>query len=279
LFLVILILSINIFTNSIIRKKSTFALQDEYKNVIFGHSHSECAYNDSLISNTINLSYSGESYFYTYLKLKNVLKDNPEIETCIIEFTNNQIRSDWDERIWKEDYLKHRFPKLSPFMSLNQHLILFSKNSIGYTESVSLSIRKSFSTIARNKYNYSKEIGGYLQLKGTKIDSILEYTDKEPEQFGISKYNLVYLDSIIQYCNQTKRKLILIRSPQHQKNPDLSNEIDFQKTYNERYSEVKFIDLNNYLVNDNDFYDLGHLNKKGSSKISKWLNDHLNSKN
>ena len=88
---IVLIVGLLIIENNYIEKKSSFKISDNIKYVVFGHSHSECTFNDALISNFKNLSEPGEAYFYTYQKLKNVIHDNPAIESVFVEFTNNQI--------------------------------------------------------------------------------------------------------------------------------------------------------------------------------------------
>ncbi len=66
-----------------------FKSKKEFHIIILGHSHSECAYNDSLISGVANFSQSGESYFYTFFKTKKLIEQNPNINTVLIEFSNN----------------------------------------------------------------------------------------------------------------------------------------------------------------------------------------------
>ena len=66
-------LGINFTLNSYTRSKSQFDLKKQPKSIVVGHSHPECAFNDSLIQEFKNFSSSGESYFYTYPKLKNII--------------------------------------------------------------------------------------------------------------------------------------------------------------------------------------------------------------
>ena len=88
---ILLIVGLLFIENNYIERNANFKLEDKVKYVVFGHSHSECAFNDSLISSFKNLSEPGEAYFYTYQKLRNVILQNPEIETVFVEFTNNQV--------------------------------------------------------------------------------------------------------------------------------------------------------------------------------------------
>src|SRR5690606_40009790 len=93
------------------RYLSNFRINSKDTTLIIGHSHSECAYNDSLISGVANYSDSGETYFYNYIKLRQLIKQNPQINKVLIEFTNNQIENFIDERTWEDKYIAHSFPK------------------------------------------------------------------------------------------------------------------------------------------------------------------------
>ncbi len=94
----------------VINEYAEFKLPDNPKYIVLGHSHPECAFNDSLIQNFKNLSQSGESYFYTYFKCKKILETNASIKVVFIEFTNNQLDETMNDWIWKDKYLKYRFP-------------------------------------------------------------------------------------------------------------------------------------------------------------------------
>ena len=88
LFISISILFISLFffaIHKVIKKKSNFTLKVPVKNVVFGHSHPSYAFNDSLISDFKNLADSRQSYFYSYLKIRNVLPQNNSIKTVFIE--------------------------------------------------------------------------------------------------------------------------------------------------------------------------------------------------
>ena len=63
-----------IFTNSLIDRNAKFSFRTPVNNVIFGHSHSECAFNDSLINNFKNLSQSRQSYFYSFQNIENIVR-------------------------------------------------------------------------------------------------------------------------------------------------------------------------------------------------------------
>ena len=62
--------------------------------------------------------------------------------------------------------------------------------------------------------------------------------------------------------------MFLIRSPQHPKYIYCENEEQLQKILKTRYSQLFYLDFENfYLIND-DYADLEHLNYKGAKKFS-----------
>ena len=79
------------FTSWGAKRNNDFRIKLNTHYIVLGHSHAECAYNDQLIENFENFSQSGESYFYTLPKIKEIVRKNPQVKTVFLEFTNNQI--------------------------------------------------------------------------------------------------------------------------------------------------------------------------------------------
>ena len=62
-------------------------------NIIFaGDSNMETSVNDKIINNSINLAKSGDSYLYTYLKIKKLIQeDKTKVDTIVISFSPHNI--------------------------------------------------------------------------------------------------------------------------------------------------------------------------------------------
>jgi hypothetical protein len=123
LFLLTIILEL-VITNSIIDRKAIFNSKKTTKYIIAGDSHPECAFNDSLLPGFTNYAQSGESYFYTFFKIKKLIEQNKNIEAVFVEFTNNQITKEMDGKIWGDRYLSLRYPLYSPFMNVEDNKLL-----------------------------------------------------------------------------------------------------------------------------------------------------------
>lgn len=254
---------------------SNFRINSKDTTLIIGHSHSECAYNDSLITGVANYSDSGETYFYNYIKLKKLIQQNPHVNKVLIEFTNNQIKEYMDRRIWEDKYISHRFPKYGVFMNKQEIELLIEKNPSYFKENLSACFKSNFMMILRNRLNYSSEIGGYKYLERKFTDT----EKKEEESLTIEEktnpnsmatYNLYYLDKIIDFCTQHDIEIFFVRSPLHTSYA-LDNETAFQNIIKTRYKEIDFLDFSKFPLTDDEFGDAIHLNHKGAKKYSLWF--------
>lgn len=239
-----------------------------------GHSHAEFAFNDSLIENTKNFANSAEPYFYTYSKLKLLIKHNPELENVLLEFSNNSVSKSMDDWIWADKYLNHRFTFYSPFLENSQFKTLLLNNPISTIGNYLKSIVYNFWKIFRNDIDYTKYLGKYSGLERIMQES--EKVSFEVQAVSpISEENLNYLEKIIALCKENEINLVFIRTPQHESCAELANEPTFQKVYQERFSEILFLDLQPFPLTIKDFADVEHLNKNGAKKVSIFLNEIL----
>ena len=264
-----------VLTNSLINRNAKFKLAP-VNNLIIGHSHSECAFNDSIINNFKNLSALGESYFYSYQKLKKVLPQNKKIKNVFIEFSNNQITKQMDYWTWDDKHLLSRSRYL-PFIDIGDLKLLWSKNPSGFITSSSKSFRNNTMNVLMFRYNYKNKLGGYFWLNRFKTDSLVANLKKDNLKLSnksdsISTKNIEYLQKIVSLCKTNKVNVFFIRSPQHPLLPTRKNEKQFLKIKSEMFKNITFLDFNNFPVTNNEFGDLGHLNYLGAKKFSLWFN-------
>ncbi|WP_338733337.1 hypothetical protein [Mangrovimonas cancribranchiae] len=263
-------------------KRGQFKLPTSIKYVMFGHSHAECAYNDSVISNFKNLSSSGESYFYTYFKIKQIIEHNPHLTLILVEFSNNQIMSDMDDWVWDDKHLSNGYSKWGTFMGLSAHKLLMRNNPESILFNMAYSQKLNLYRILNNDFNFVDNMGGYRYLPSKnsnlnvtkRMDSIRKHRDIKK----VSHVNLIYLKKIVKLCEQSNIKIAFVRSPQHNNNIARDNECVFLTVKNQRFKGVSFIDFNNLELSDNMFKDLGHLNYLGANIVSKKLDSILKSR-
>lgn len=264
--------------NWLINHNANFKFSQENKFLIAGHSHAECAYNDSLITNFKNIATSGESYFYTYQKLKEVLKQNNSFEIVFVEFTNNQIDGAMDTWIWGDKYISKFYPKYGSFIDFDDTSLLLKHNFSSLMNNFSVLQKRNFMDILKREYDYRKDLGGYIPYKETRVHRAIMNqieTKKNTPVNSISQTNLSYLQKLILLCKQYNKKVVFIRSPQHSKLSMRKNEPIFLEVYNNKFKGVPFLDFNDFHIPDYGYKDLEHLNYKGAEIISAKLDSIL----
>ncbi|REE81990.1 hypothetical protein BX611_1533 [Lutibacter oceani] len=265
--------------NNYIGEKASFKLPKNVKNVVFGHSHPEVAFNDSLIANFKNLAQSGESYFYTYLKAKLVLNQNPQIKNIFIEFSNIDVTKNRDLEIWNDKYINWRYPIYAALMNTNERFFLATKNPSKFLNTLPKTFKKQLKRIHTGQYNYELKTSGYLFIKESKLDSLLSVNTNniipKLDYYKASTYNILYLEKLVSLCKSKNLNIYFIRSPLYKDSYFLSNNKLFYKIKSEKFSNITFIDFVDFPLENNEYRDFHHLNNKGARKFSLWFNDWL----
>ena len=259
--------------------REAFKLDKRITNVIMGHSHSQCALDDSLITNFKNFSESGESYFYTYIKLKKVLQYNPQIKNVFIEYSNNQIDKIMDEWTWGDNYLLSKFPEYSTFMNLPDLSILFLHNPRSFSEALSISFKQDVFNFIKPRKEREPNLGGYLYLKRFKTDSLINALKNGKSitpTFAISRVNIRYLKKIVSVCSLARVHIYFIRSPLNSFYPELRNEVAYKEILKNQFSNIDYLDFKDFPLSNDEFGDLEHLNYKGARVFSRYFNQLIN---
>jgi len=271
--------SISLLLNSYLNKKSKFSLNNNVKSVVFGHSHPETAFNDSLIVDFKNLAQSGESYFYTYIKAKQVFKNNPQIENVFIEFSNIDITKIRDEEIWNDKYINWRYPTYATWMNLQEHFFLLLKNPKSLIATLPKTYKKQVKRIKTKHFNYTKSTSGYLYINESKLDSLLQNRantiQPEPNFFKESSHNLMYLKKLVALCQQHNKSVYFVRSPIYHESFYKWNELLFKEVKEKHFSKIELLDYVDLKLPINHFRDLHHLNYKGAKIFSQNFNNWL----
>lgn len=263
--------------NYLLFKDEDLKLPKDYNTLILGHSHSAFAYNDKYIKNTINLSELGEAYMYTYFKSKKIIESNPQIKRVYIEFTNNQIyKKDMNEWMWGNTQLQYRIKRYGVILDQEALQLLYDKNTTGLITAFSKSL---FDNLGRFFYD-NKDIvlhGGMGRYTSSnKILKVTPPNKKRKPLKDISEYNIVYLQKIIEYCQDRNIQVCLVRSPMHTKFNTLFSEHKFKTILQTQFKNVAWLDYKDFPIPDKGFQDAEHLNSYGAQIYSHYFNNQIN---
>ncbi len=262
------------FLNKQLAQNANFKLNNSNSLLIFGHSHPECAYNDSLIADCSNLAESGEAYLYTAAKLEQVLAQNPTVQTVWVEVSNNQMQASIDNWITAEKYLSFRYNKYLPFFGWAEYQLIAQHNSSAFFNELAMSIKSNGKKWLRKDYNFANAIGKFYRLEVNKVDSFLNNPDHLkplPDWDKISLFQLVYLQKMVMICQQYGKKLYFIRSPMHKKCPHWQSESIFKQVLAQEFGDVAFLDFSIFNITNAELADLEHLNAVGAARYSVWI--------
>lgn len=253
-----------------INYSSFFVLSKNVNVLILGDSHTKYSFNDNIIRNSCNFSTDADSYFYSYLKLKELKKKNNQIDTLLLSFSQHNIDECIESRwLLNSSHLHSRLKYYYP---------LFDKKDIGFmlTQKPKDLFSNLFSQILNPLYfilNGQSIYGGYAPLGHNILEQEIN-KQKENKTYQESKFisstiEKQYLEKIKDYCAQNRIKLIFVNPPLHKLiNNKQENLYSFYKTY---FSDVLFLDFSKLEMSDDCYGDLVHLSPKGSNYFSKLI--------
>lgn len=258
---------------SVVITNKTFNFEfKKYQNIlIVGNSHTECSISDKILSNSVNISQSASSYFYSYIKVREFVKRNPTIDTVIISFSDNDLFSEKEKWFSSTEKIRNKMTRMIFLFNTEDYLTLFCSNPIT-TSLQSFIVYSDFYNLYIHRRSF---IGGYNQLNKNKIkESILEFNQDTPKiDYKIAHTELKYLLKIYELCEKEGVHLILLNSPVH---PVLQSHFSLIKDRNykiasEKMTNATFLDHSSYKLDNSMFADLSHLNGTGSISYSLFL--------
>ncbi|MAR40053.1 MAG: hypothetical protein CMD22_05235 [Flavobacteriales bacterium] len=279
LFLIITgIVSLIVGFLSVFVSKKTFEYKiKEKKNIlIVGNSHTECSVNDSIISNSVNLSQSASSYFYSYMKIREFTKYNPQIDTVIISFSDNDLFSQKEKWFSSSQKINNKMTRHIILFNKDDYLDLFKSNPLEVSFQTFI-LYSDFYNLHMQKRDF---IGSYNKINVNKIDeAIIEFNLSPPivdEEIAITE--LKYLQKIYEFTQESNIKLILLNTPIH---PILEKHFSVIKARNleivsEKMPNATYFDHTSFVLENSMYADLSHLNNKGSNKYSEFLQSIFN---
>lgn len=276
LFLILATAGLYFFSRLMVGRKENLVLNGNPTTLFMGHSRAECAFNDSVLKQSRNLGISAESYFYTYIKLKAILKSN-DISTVFIEFSNRQVSAFMDSTITGDYYLSRSCKKYQSFMNATELKLVAARNPRKFITIQPVVMKQQLAVAFQPASSFYQEMnwGAYDGLPYNKVDSIIAARRNGAEVKMISRkkavINLNYLDSILALCEAKHIRAVLMRTPTHPSSLDMVNEPEFREVLQSRYSKYEFHDYNNFPLQNDDYADLEHLNKKGSIRFSQFI--------
>jgi hypothetical protein len=252
-----------------------FVLDKNKAAIVIGHSHAGAGINPEYAPDLTNLCTPGESYYFSYIKMRQILKSNKHLKLVLLEYSNNQITTETKKWIFSENFLGEHYPRYAGFINWDEKAYLLFKHSENFLPREAASLKKELIFLLNKKqdknYMTLNGWGHYIRLDVNKTDSLIEASNLEKPETVDSTLtdNIDYLKKITELCRTEGITLVLIRSPLHPRYHIEATEHEFHRILNTELKDVPFVDFKNYPISDSEFADLHHLNYKGAIKYSK----------
>ena len=252
----------------------SFRIPDDRTILIAGDSLTARAIDDNIFSCAINISQPGTAYLYTYVKLRKFLDVNPHINQVILSFHGDSIQKSKDKWTIGSKNILTFVPTHFSLFTRDEIFLLIKKASFfsAVTKSPIRSIIATFKMVTGRNGTYKDlNIGGYMKLFGEYLEKDLESKRNiEEEKDEYSQYQLDYLLKIVELCQEKNIKLVLFRSPMYN-SEKYGSKILLMNCYDNYFSGIKYLDFSDFVLPENGYYDISHLNHKGAEIFSQYL--------
>ena len=230
--------------------------------------------NENLIgSNVVNISSSGEHYYFTFQKLKKLTyNDNHKIKSIILGFSAHNFSPKYNKFFnlkfaeGKSDLTRYLY-YLDPLFDFK-----FIKK---ISEIISLEFLKGvYSTPDIYGYFESNNKNPEIEIIEKGFENIFKRSDNLEYFSSKQKKYLLKIDSL---CYKENIELILLSTPYHEEFKKRIPSAYFDNLYNikERLNNRNHINFLNNKINPNLMSDGNHLNIQGSNKYSKIIRNKL----
>ena len=241
---------------------------DPKKHVLFmGASHIQRGINDSMMISAVNYASSSERYMYTYLKFKEIIKHNPQVDTVFLQCAETDLWEHTDDKYFEKNEMSVFIYKYFPLFTANEWGI-FSQNK---KTTLTLLAQKSFSDypFSFKKYYF----GGYEPICNTM--NISKIDNSEIKGTSVSNINIIYLREIINICLRSNIKLYLLHCPVYEPGYGYDQKY-FKSIYNKYFSNVELIDYSKIDIPVTYFSDPHHLNRDGALYLTNKIKNSYN---
>jgi hypothetical protein len=242
----------------------SWSIPQEKHILVMGASQLVLGFDDSLSNEAFNIAGKSERYMYTYLKLKYLFRDNPQVDTLLLECAPTDLWQHADDKYHVENEQLAFIPLYLPIMG-KEELTIFKTEPV---QVISIFIK----SIADFKYyiptSYFNLQGGYSrEISSLDTTKVIPHPIEGERGFTT---NYKYLHKIIALCKEHNVKLIFVYGPMY--HPEYFYDQDFfYQAYNKEFSEIELLDYSHWPVPQNEMYDAHHLNYRGAQRFTKEL--------
>ncbi len=271
-----------LFTVYVGSLSESYIFKKDISTLYCGDSHIEESIDARKIPGRQNIAVRSESFYFSYFKLRMLLKNNPSVEHIFLGLGCHSLSSRYDSFI-SGFYSLAIAPKYFFLMPVKEQLRVMYWNKTRGVSFLKSVIKQGIMIILEQ--DNPPFLGGFVNgFENTRavhssMDKRLRYQYYNNDQLKpFSEINIHYLNKIISLCEDKGVELIFLNTPLH---AYYSNQIPDE--YKEKLREIihqnhlQIIDLSNLKLRDECYAPDGdHLSLKGAEEITLTLMENKN---
>ena len=273
--LVVFVTTLFYITKYTVLNTFSFVLPPNVNVLIVGDSHCEAAIDDGVISNSKNIAFSGDDFFCSFLKAREFIETNPQLDTLILGCSYGELFKYANPKTVSEAVFKHHIKTYAFLYRKNDFKSMLNRTTGNTLKYIPQSISFNVKTILKKDL----KIGGFVSFKRFKLqEAIIRNANQLKDNSNsitekVSKSQVQYLTEIYKLCLINDVKLILLNVPIHpiEKNQNQKYKSELLEKLSKSYPLYTYIDHSGFTVKDSAYADLDHLNYIGSKIYSEFL--------
>ncbi len=278
--LVFVLSAFGFFVYHVNQQPQNHQLGEQITTLYLGDSHVKVAVQDSLLPNSLNIADNSEPYYFSYYKLKTLLKYNSNIQRVYLGLGVHNFSGGYD-RVVAGDKAASIIPRYFYLLPAEQQALLFLWNKDHLLPLAKAAIKQGKRIIEKGDYKAYR--GGFSndfvdrRAEETFMNKRLKKQFYENDKlFEFSDLNIQYLEKIILLCQKNNVQLIGLNTPLHpyyrQQVPVVYQEQfdDFLTKYN-----ISVYDLSTLELPDEAYTPDGdHVSRLGALQLTPLLRKH-----
>lgn len=256
-------------------KSHKFNLPDRQTILFIGDSHIAQGVDDSVIPGAFNSSVSADSYLTAFLRLKLIIRDNPQIHTVFLGVSPYSISQGSDETIFRPSLVAMKVPYYAPHFEKEEVLAYLKRTPKDFFRSIFLSPTNYLRKSKLQNKKYFKKLGDFNPRPFKSLEKAIANTQtlEKPHSWG-NYYELTYLKKICALCKNSNVDLIFLNTPIY--NAEQYLDIPYYyATLKNSFSEIECWDYMNLSVPDEYREDINHLNEQGARFFAQILAERI----
>lgn len=267
------------------RESQLLKVRDDVNMIFAGDSYVECSVNDRIVAHAINIAQSGEAYLYSYSKIKALLEHNSQIRTVYIGYSFGDLLMEKEKSwVFSSEFITEKIQYYNYLLDPLEKSLILKSNPIAYLSGLTKSVNNNFQVFVKSYFSEDssgsiKNFGGYKHLVRDKLnlDTVINLYKEQPVEK--SPVQEKYLRMISEVCRQHSVKLVLFSTPKYK-----SYNANIDDNISQIWIQVRnslpldsLADYSAFILPDNCYGDLTHLNYEGAEVFSRYLNKKVNS--